>query len=91
MEVTLEYAHDLTFGISDSGVGIDSEVVEKGKEGHFGLRGMRERAERIGSKFTLVSSPDSGTVITLVVPGRIAFRTARPNWLERIKSFFNPN
>jgi signal transduction histidine kinase len=91
LEVTLEYAHDLTFGISDNGVGIGSEVVENGKEGHFGLRGMRERAQRIGSKFTLVSSPDSGTVITLVVPGRIAFRTARPIWSERIKSLFNPN
>ena len=36
---------------------------------------MRERAERIGSKFTLSTAPDSGTAITLVVPGRIAFRT----------------
>jgi signal transduction histidine kinase len=78
LDVTLEYAHDLTLFVSDNGVGIDSEVVEKGKEGHFGLRGMRERAERIGSKFTLVSAPDSGTVITLVVPGRIAFRTHVP-------------
>lgn len=78
LEVTLKYSHDLTLRIGDNGVGIDSEVLEKGKEGHFGLRGMRERAERIGSKFTLVSSPDSGTVITLIVPGRIAFRTAPP-------------
>jgi ligand-binding sensor domain-containing protein/signal transduction histidine kinase len=75
VEVELAYAHDLTLRISDNGVGIDSAVIEEGKEGHFGLRGMRERAERIGAKFTLVSSPNSGTVITLVVPGRIAFRT----------------
>jgi len=74
LEVTLEYAHDLTLRVSDNGTGIESEVVENGKEGHFGLRGMRERAERIGAKFTLVSSENSGTVITLVVPGRIAFR-----------------
>ncbi len=70
----------LTLRIRDNGVGIDPEVVEKGKEGPFGLRGMRERAERIGSKFTLVSSPDSGTVLTLVGPGRIAFRSSRPAW-----------
>ena len=52
MEVSLEYAHDLTFRIGDNGVGIDAEVAEHGKTGHFGLRGMRERAERITSKFT---------------------------------------
>jgi ligand-binding sensor domain-containing protein/signal transduction histidine kinase len=78
LEVTLEYAHDLTLRIGDNGAGIDAEVVEQGKDGHFGLRGMRERAARIGSKFTLVSAPDAGTVITLVVPGRIAFNTAPP-------------
>jgi signal transduction histidine kinase len=72
--VTLEYANDLMLRISDNGVGIESEVIEQGKEGHFGLRGMRERADRIGSKFNLDSSANSGTTITLVVPGRIAFR-----------------
>ena len=40
---------------------------------------MRERAERIDSAFTLISSPESGTIVTLVVPGRIAFRTAHRN------------
>lgn len=75
LEVTLEYGHDVTLRVNDNGAGIDAEVMENGKDGHFGLRGMRERAARISSKFTVVSSPDSGTVITLVVPGRIAFRT----------------
>src|SRR5262249_40670969 len=91
LKVSLEYAHDLTLRVNDNGVGIGPEVIERGKESHFGLRGMRERAERIGSKFTLVSCPDSGTVITLVVPGRLAFRSARPNWSQRLKSFFNRN
>lgn len=75
LEVKLEYAQDLTLCISDNGVGIGSDVIEKGREGHFGLRGMKERAQRIGAKFTLVSSPDSGTAITLVIAGRLAFRT----------------
>ena len=76
LEVLLEYAHNLTLCVSDNGVGIESEFIEKGREGHFGLRGMRERAERIGAKLTLVSSASSGTVITLVVPGRIAFHAS---------------
>ena len=92
LEITLEYAHDLTLSVSDNGVGIDPEVADKGKAGHFGLSGMKERAERIGGKFTLASSPDSGTLITLVVPGRIAFSHQHvPSWSERIKSLFYPN
>ena len=73
IDVVLEYGDDLTLRIGDNGVGIDAAVIETGKEGHFGLRGMRERAERIGAKFTLVSGPETGTAITLNVPGRLAF------------------
>jgi signal transduction histidine kinase len=73
IDVALEYGHDLTLRISDNGIGIDGAVTETGREGHFGLRGMRERAERIGAKFTLVSGPQTGTAIALVVPSRIAF------------------
>src|SRR5262249_18823962 len=91
LEVTLEYAHDLTLCVSDNGAGIDSDVIERGKESHFGLRGMRERAKRIGSKFTLISSPDSGTVITLIVPGRIVFHSPRPNWLDQLRALFTRN
>jgi signal transduction histidine kinase/ligand-binding sensor domain-containing protein len=88
LQVSLEYAHDLTLHISDNGVGIDSEIAQTGKKGHYGLPGMRERAERIGSKFTLASSPDSGTDVTLVVPGRVIFHSGRPHWTERVKSVF---
>jgi signal transduction histidine kinase len=76
IDVQLEYGSELKWRISDNGVGIDAEMIETGKEGHFGLRGMRERAERIGAKFTLVSGRGTGTAITLVVPGRTAFRSA---------------
>jgi signal transduction histidine kinase len=36
---------------------------------------MRERAARIVGKFSVESSSDSGTVITLTVPGGIIYRT----------------
>ena len=78
LKVALDHAHDLTLRVSDNGVGMDAAIVEKGKEGHFGLSGMRERAERIGGKLTITSSPVSGTTITVFVPGRIAYRSRRP-------------
>jgi signal transduction histidine kinase/ligand-binding sensor domain-containing protein len=85
LEITLTYAQDLTLRVNDNGSGIDPAIITEGKAGHFGLQGMRERAERIGSKFTLVSSPDSGTEMTLVVPGNVIFRKASAT---KIKKFF---
>jgi signal transduction histidine kinase/ligand-binding sensor domain-containing protein len=74
LEIELRYARDLTLRVDDNGTGIDPAISDRGKEGHFGLRGMRERTARIGGKLTLMSSSNSGTEIKLVVPGRIIFR-----------------
>jgi nitrate/nitrite-specific signal transduction histidine kinase len=72
--------------VSDNGVGMDSSVVSQGKEGHFGLQGMRERVGRIGGKLTVVSSARAGTEVTVNVPGRIAFRKPRNGPLESVKT-----
>ena len=88
LEVTLTCAQDLTLRVSDNGIGMEPAVVTEGKEGHFGLQGMRERAERIRSKFTLHSIPNSGTVMTLVVPGNVIFRKRSATRFERVKNFF---
>jgi ligand-binding sensor domain-containing protein len=74
LEVGLRYAQNLTIRVRDNGIGIDPAIAEKGRDGHFGLQGMRERAARIGSKLT-VSSAGTGTEIIVIVPGRIVFRS----------------
>ena len=74
VNVTLAYGQDLSLGIYDNGVGIDSAIAEAGRNGHFGLQGMRERAARIGARLTMVSSANSGTDVKLIVPGSIVFR-----------------
>jgi ligand-binding sensor domain-containing protein/signal transduction histidine kinase len=84
VDVLLSYADDLSLRVRDNGVGIDPVVAETGKDGHFGLQGMRERATRIGAKLTMNSSPDSGTEIRVVVPGRIVFRKNTAPRFERI-------
>ncbi len=48
------------------------EVVN-GREGHHGLQGMRERAARIQGRLTILSSADSGTDISVIVPGSASF------------------
>jgi signal transduction histidine kinase/ligand-binding sensor domain-containing protein len=81
-DVELKYAQDLSVRVKDNGNGIDPVVASEGKEGHFGLNGMRERAARIGAKLTIVSSANTGTEITLVVPGGLVFRKAGETPLE---------
>jgi signal transduction histidine kinase len=78
LEVELRYADDLVLRVSDNGTGIDPVIADKGKVGHFGLQGMRERAARIGAKLTLRSSTSTGTEIKLLVPGDIIFRKTMP-------------
>jgi signal transduction histidine kinase len=93
LEVELGYAHDLTLRVGDNGAGIDPVIADRGKDGHFGLQGMRERAARIGGKLKLVSSSKSGTEINLIVPGGIIFRNmmpARRSFFTRIRTLFRP-
>ena len=77
---------DLTVRVADNGVGIDPAIVDEGKEGHFGLQGLRERAARSGAKLTLVSSDGSGTDIILVVPGGVVFRKTAATLFERMRA-----
>jgi signal transduction histidine kinase/ligand-binding sensor domain-containing protein len=74
LQVELAYAEDLILRVHDNGVGIDPAIVDKGKEGHFGLQGMHERARRIMARFTIDTSTLSGTAIKLIVPGGIVYR-----------------
>ena len=77
LRVDLSYAQDLSLRICDDGAGIDPDIMRRGKQGHFGLQGMRERATRIMGKFSIESSPGSGTVVTLTVPGGIIYRSVK--------------
>jgi signal transduction histidine kinase len=91
LEVELRYANDLALRVCDNGTGIDPVIADRGKDGHFGLPGMRERAARIGGKLTLVSSSSSGTEIKLIVPGGMIFGKMMPGrWslFTRIRTLF---
>lgn len=62
----------------DDGKGIDEMVLaDGGRAGHYGLRGMRERAELIGAKLSLWSARDSGTEVDLIIAASRAYAKAR--------------
>jgi ligand-binding sensor domain-containing protein/signal transduction histidine kinase len=77
IETELAFGDSFSMRIRDNGVGIDAAVIREGQRaGHWGLPGMRERAQSIGAKLRVWSERGAGTEIELTVPGPIAF--ARP-------------
>jgi signal transduction histidine kinase len=75
VEIEIEYAAGrLRVLVRDNGVGIDPHVLRFGRDGHWGLPGMRERSERIGARLKLWSRGGAGTEAELSVPGDVAFR-----------------
>jgi signal transduction histidine kinase len=74
VEMAVEYGmREFRILVRDNGRGMDNEVLRSGSDGHWGLPGMRERADRIGAGFRVMSSVGSGTEVELSVPARVAF------------------
>jgi signal transduction histidine kinase len=78
IEIQLRYDKQLfCLRIRDDGKGIPAKVLaDWGREGHYGLRGMRERADLIGGKLNVRSEPDAGTQVELTIVASQAY--ARP-------------
>jgi signal transduction histidine kinase len=76
IEVELEYADkQLRVRVRDDGRGIDPQILRSGRDGHWGLSGMRERAERMGARFKVWGRDAGGTEVELSVPSHVAFRS----------------
>ena len=90
-EIVVEIEYSVNFFrvmVRDNGIGITADVLREGREGHWGLSGMRERAERIGARLRVLSRADAGTEMELSVPGNIAF-SSQPSkggkfWFSRL-------
>ena len=96
--IEVEIAYDpshLRLRIRDDGSGIDPKIIEAGgKPGHWGMRGMRERAAKIGAHLETWSRPGAGTESELRIPGSVAYsaqgngspwRRFRQLWHEEIR------
>jgi signal transduction histidine kinase len=62
-----------TLSIHDDGSGftVPESPAEMAGSGHFGLLGIQERAEIIGARLLIESSPDEGTRLTISLPNTI--------------------
>jgi signal transduction histidine kinase len=61
-------ADSVRLTIGDDGVGFDPAALDAARDGHFGWRGIRERAEQIGAQVEVHSQPGTGTTVTVTVP-----------------------
>ncbi|HVO61011.1 MAG TPA: two-component regulator propeller domain-containing protein, partial [Terriglobales bacterium] len=86
IEVEIRYDTDqFRLRVRDDGKGIDPAVLsQQGREGHYGLPGMRERAALIGGKLTVWSEVDAGTQVELRIAASVAYASPRKSsWLSR--------
>ena len=85
IEMELKYSSKrFSVLVRDDGLGIDPAIMHSGREGHWGLSGMRERADRIGARLHVMSSATAGTEVELLVPGHVAFQNhSKPSWFRK--------
>ena len=87
IEIQIEYGiRSLNLIVRDNGRGIDSEILRSGREGHWGLTGMRERAEKIKAEIRILSRVNAGTEVVVSVPRRFAFKDPGlfSDWIRRL-------
>jgi signal transduction histidine kinase/ligand-binding sensor domain-containing protein len=83
VEVEIRYDNEqFRLRVRDDGRGIDAALLcGQGSEGHYGLRGMRERATLAGGKLAVWSEVNAGTEVVLCIPARAVYATAsRGSW-----------
>ena len=76
IDVELRYERrQFRLRVRDDGKGIDPAVLNsRGRQGHFGLPGMQERAMVVGGKLAVYSRSGAGTEVELTIPASFAYR-----------------
>jgi signal transduction histidine kinase len=77
IEVEIRYdERQFRLRVRDDGKGIDSKLNNDERPGHYGMRGMRERAKLLGGKLTVWSEVETGTEVELSIRAANAYATA---------------
>jgi len=65
--------------VRDDGVGLNEKLILHGRDGHWGLQGMRERTRQVGGSLEIRSEEAVGTAVELSIPAARAYaKTVRP-------------
>jgi signal transduction histidine kinase/ligand-binding sensor domain-containing protein len=82
IEVLMEVAQQrLRISISDDGTGFRRTEVDPAQSGHYGLIGMRERANQLGADFLVASEAGSGTTVRVELPLNLVGNGNAPQFL----------
>ena len=77
-EVRVSFLSDaVELSITDDGRGFDLQSAPRDETGHFGLLGMRERAQALGGQLTIESTIGHGTQVRLFLPAIMTVSTNR--------------
>jgi signal transduction histidine kinase len=73
IEAEVEYLpRRLRVVVRDNGCGIAPQILKSGRDSHWGLLGMRERAREIGAQIQIWSRKGSGTEVEISIPVNVA-------------------
>jgi len=69
VEVLVNFTEtNLLIEVQDNGLGFDSTAVYTATDLHYGLAGMRERAQKLGGELLIASAAGEGTTIRMLLP-----------------------
>ena len=72
--------------IEDDGKGFESNELPTAEErGHYGIVGMRERAEGVGGQLVVRSEPGRGTIVRATIPYRVTVDGAPSSWTDTVE------
>jgi signal transduction histidine kinase len=86
-KVILRYDEDQVVAtIEDDGKGFESDELQTAEErGHYGIVGMRERAEGVGGQLVVRSEPGRGTIVRASIPYRVTADEPPAGWTDTVE------
>jgi signal transduction histidine kinase/ligand-binding sensor domain-containing protein len=85
IHVLLSYGERLLqIQVQDNGCGMDEDSLNSPCPGHYGIAGMKERAERLGGSLSIGSVVGEGTEVNLAVPANLAYQGSEPGSASRL-------